>query len=305
MNRIIRWYNQNRQIIWVGIAIVIGVIFLIQALNNYYKNNTKEESSSTDISTTTYNNPNYSVVSGKEINNVTSENSQAIIKNFFDYCNNGKVEEAYNLLSEDCKQKLYPTIQEFKEKYYSRIFTEYKMYNSILWISNGNKNTYRLEIIGDILATGKKEDMPIEDYYTVIKEDENYSLSINNYIEKQEINISKTQENIKIKILNKHIYMDYEIYEIEVENNAQKNIMLNTKENTDSMYIEDENDLKHIAFLNEISEYDLIILKGLKKTYDIKFNRTYKPNIDIQKIVFDDIKIGQATQYLKMELIFN
>ncbi len=302
MNVIIRWYNQNRHIFWLVIATVAGFILILQTLNGFYKNNTKEESSSTNISTTTYNNPNYSVVSKTEINKTTSENSQSIIKSFFDYCNNGKIEEAYNLLSEDCKKELYPNLNIFKENYYNRIFTESKMYNSTLWISNGNKNTYRLEIMGDILATGSKETMPIEEYYTVVYENEEYKLNVSNYIGKEKINISKTQDNITIAILSKQSYIDYEKYEIEVKNGTLVRITLNTKENTDSMYIQDENGLKYVALLNEISEYDLEISRGLTKTYNIKFNRGYKPTINLEKIIFEDIKIGQANELSKIEI---
>ena len=302
MNVIIRWYNQNRHIFWLVIATVAGFILILQTLNGFYKNNTKEESSSTNNSTTTYNNPNYSVVSKTEINKTTSENSQSIIKSFFDYCNNGKIEEAYNLLSEDCKKELYPNLNIFKENYYNRIFTESKMYNSTLWISNGNKNTYRLEIMGDILATGSKETMPIEEYYTVVYENEEYKLNVSNYIGKEEINISKTQDNITIAILSKQSYIDYEKYEIEVKNGTLVRITLNTKENTDSMYIQDENGLKYVALLNEISEYDLEISRGLTKTYNIKFNRGYKPTINLEKIIFEDIKIGQANELSKIEI---
>ena len=302
MNIIIRWYNQNRNIIWITVLTVVGVIALIQTLNGFYKNNTKEESSSTNISTTTYNNPNYSVVSKTEINKTTSENSQSIIKSFFDYCNNGKIEEAYNLLSEDCKKELYPNVNIFREQYYNRIFTESKMYNRTLWISDGNKNTYRLEIIGDILATGNKEAMPIAEYYTVVYENEEYKLNVSNYIGEEEINISKTQDNITIAILSKQSYIDYEKYEIEVKNGTLARITLNTKDNTDSMYIQDENGLKYIAFLNEISEYDLEISRGLTKTYNIKFNRGYKPTINLEKIIFEDIKIGQANELSKIEI---
>ncbi|MBQ2916902.1 MAG: hypothetical protein IJE59_01805 [Clostridia bacterium] len=302
MNSIIRWYNQNRNIIWITVLTIIGVIALIQTLDGFYKNNTKEESSSTNISTTTYNNPNYSVVSKTEINKTTFENSQVIIKNFFDYCNSGKIEQAYNLISQDCKEELYPNVNIFKEKYYNRIFTESKMYNSTLWISNGNKSTYRLEIMGDILATGSKETMPIEEYYTIINENEEYKLNLSNYIGKEEINVSKTQDNITISILSKQSYMDYEKYEIKVSNETQKNIVLNTKQDTDSMYIQDENGLNYIAFLNEISEYDLQVPRGLTKTYNIKFNRGYKPTINIEKMIFEDIKIGQANELSKIEI---
>ena len=302
MNRIVRWYNQNRHIFWIVVAVVAGFILILQTLNNYYKNNTKEESSSTNISTTTYNNQNYSVVSQKEINKNTSQESINVIKNFFNYCNTGKINEAYNLLSIDCKQELYPTVDDFKEDYYNRIFTETKMYNSTLWISSSTRNTYRLEIMGDILATGETEYMPIEDYYTVTNENGEYSLSVSNYIGKEEINISKTQNNVTITILNKKMYMDYEKYEIKVENNTQERLILNTKQNTDSMYIQDKNNLKYIAFLNEISEYDLNILRGANKIYNIKFNRLYKPDIRIKKIVFDNMNVENQKLKIEVEL---
>ena len=58
MNILIRWYNQNRKMLWIVVLTIIGVFALIQVLNSYYKNNTKEKSSSAS-STTTYNAPNY------------------------------------------------------------------------------------------------------------------------------------------------------------------------------------------------------------------------------------------------------
>ncbi len=302
MNKIIRIYNQNRLIIWTAILVIIGVFALVKTLNGYYKNNTKEESSSTNISTTTYSNPNYSVISKTEINEDTSKDSEQLIKSFFDYCNTGKIEEAYNLLSSDCKQELYPNIDSFISNYYNKIFTETKMYNSMLWISNDSKNTYRLEIMGDILATGTKETMPIEDYYTVSYENGNYYLSINRYIGKEEINVSKTQNDITIKILSKGIYSDYEKYEVEVKNGTQNSLTLNTKKNVDSIYVQDENELKYVAFLNEISEYDLDLSRGETKKYDIKFNRSYKPTININKIVFGDINFKGEQRIEQIEI---
>lgn len=302
MNILIRWYNQNRKMLWIAIIVIIGVFGLIHTLNSYYKNNTKEKSSSTGNSTTTYNAPNYSVVSQKEINTTVSENSQAIIKSFFDYCSNNDVQGAYSLLSKECKDELYPNINEFKRKYFDIIFTNKKTYKSKLWISNDNKNTYRIEIYGDLLSTGGKEEMPIEDFYTIIYEDGKYSLSIKGYIGKQNINISKEQEGITVTVLSKQVYMEYEKYKIEVKNNSKEDIMLNTKESTSSMYIEDKNNVKHIAFLNELSNQDLSVLSGFTNEINIRFNRTYKPNISIEKIVFDNIKIGQESKTRKIEI---
>lgn len=300
-NFIVRWYNQNRKLIWTVLLTVVAVIGLIQTLNNYYKNNPKDESSSTN-GTTAFNTKNYSVVTQEKIDETTSKKSINLITQFFDYCNNGQIEYAYNLISIGCKQELYPTIEDFKLKYFNRIFTEQKTFKELLWITTSTRYTYRVEIMADMLATGKKDDMPIEDYYTIIYENGKYKLNISGFIGKEDIKIVKTQNNVKVNIVSKKIYMDYELYEIEVQNNTGTKLILNTKENLQSMYIQDENKLNHIAFLNEIPDSELEILNGLTKTLYIKFNRVYKPTINIEKIVFEDIKNNGKIENIEIEL---
>ncbi len=292
MNKITRWYNQNKRIFWIVLLIIVGSILLTQVLNNYYKNKRKSEGSSTNISTTPYNTNNYSIVTQEKINESISEQSSNLIKEFLDYCNNGKVEEAYNLLSTDCKEELYSTIDEFKTKYYNRIFTEKKSYDSTLWINTNASNTYRIQIMSDLLATGESEYMPIEDYYTIINENEEYKLNISRYIGKQVLGISKTQNDITINVISRKLYMDYEKYEISVQNNTGSKLIFNTKQNSNSIYLQDENELKYIAFLNEITDSELMILNGSNKDITIKFNRGYKPNTNIRNIVFEDISIN-------------
>lgn len=302
MNRIISWYNQNRKIIWIVVLTIIAVIALIQSLNNYYKSNTKDESSSTNNSTTTYNTDNYSVVTQKKINDTTSEKSSDLIKDFFDYCNNGKIEDAYSLLSTDCKEELYPTVDDFKQKYYNTIFTEKRSYDTELWITTSRRNTYRVEIMADLLATGQKEYMPIEDYYTITYEDGEYKLSISNYIGKENINVSKTQNNITVNIVSKKVYKDYEIFEVEVKNNTGSKLIFNTKENANSIYEQDGNELKYIAFLNEIPDSELEISNGFTKILELKFNRGYNPTISIKKVIFQDISINNSEQTQEIEI---
>jgi len=281
--------------IWIVVLTFIGVIALIQTLNNYYKNKAKDESSSTN-STTAYNTNNYSVVTGEKINEEVSQESSNSIKNFFYYCNNEQIEYAYNLLSADCKDELYPKLEDFKTKYYDRIFTEKRSYDEMLWITESRSNTYRLQIYGDLLANGKKDDMPIEDYYTLVYENGAYRLNISGYIGKEILNISKTQNNITVTVVSRKIYKDYEKYEIKVENNTAKKLQFNTKQNTDSIYIQDENNLKYISYINEIGDSEFELIAGQAKTFNIRFNRGYKPTIKIQKIVFGDINGNETIQ---------
>jgi len=107
----------------------------MESWNSNYKKVAKDKSSSTN-SATTYNTTNYSVISKDKIDDNVSEKSVNIIEDFFRLCNEANVEEAYKLLSVDCKEELYPTIQDFITKYYNRIFTEKRSYDSILWIAN-------------------------------------------------------------------------------------------------------------------------------------------------------------------------
>ena len=302
-NFIVRWYNQNRRIIWIVILTIVGVIALIQTLNTYYKNNPEDVNSSTNNSTTTYNANNYSIITQEKTDVNATEKSIDLIGYFFKYCNSGQIEYAYNLLSTECKQELYPTIEEFKTEYYNRIFTEQKSYNSMLWITTSGRHTYRIEITEDLLATGgQKDNMPIEDYYTIVYENGTYKLNINRFVWKEDINTAKTQSNISVNIISKSIYMDYELYEIKVQNNTGSKLIFNTKENTDSIYIQDANELKYIAFLNEIPHSELEISSGSIKTFQIKFNRGYKPNINIQKIVFENINNKGKEETIEIEL---
>ena len=158
--------------------------------------------------------------------------------------------------------------------------------------------------MSDLLATGKKDDMPIEDYYTITVEEGEYKLSINNYIAQEEFYISKTQSNITVNLLYKEIYKDFEIYEIQVINKSGSKLIFNTKENVKSIYLEDENHLKYIALLNEIPDSQLEISNGMTKTLRIKFNRGYNPEINITNIIFEDIRINnnEQTQNISIDL---
>ncbi len=304
MNNIVRWYNKNRKMIWTVILSFVAVIAMIQTFNNYYKNKPKDESSSANGGATTSNKNSYSIVSQEKIDNSVSEESIDLIKDFFENCNSGKIEDAYNLLSTQCKEELYPTTDDFISKYYNKIFTEKKSYETMLWITTLNRHTYRVQIMVDLLSSGQKEYMPIEDYYTIVYEEGKYKLNISNYIGKEDINVYKTQNGITVSIISRKMYIDYETYEIEVQNNTGDKLIFNTKDNTNSIYVQDENKLKYIAFLNEVPDNELEILNGITKTLEIRFNRGYKPTIDIQKIIFEDIKINseQETQKIEIEL---
>lgn len=298
MNRLIKFYNQNRYIIWMAVLIIIAIIALIQILNNFalkrsgIKNNIDQNANSTNTI-----NKNYSVITGKEIKEEVSQ----IIDEFINYCNNQEVEKAYGLLSDECIKTLYPTLEDFTQKYYQKLFINKKTYLYQSWISYDNKYTYKVDFLDDMLATGTASNSSIIDYYTVVKNNQNYKLNINKFIGITDINKTETKNNITINVNRKKVFMDYETYEIEIKNNSEKEIMLDSLQDTDTVYVENDNKQQYYWTSHEILEEDITIKRAQGKKIDIKFNKEYKPSKEAKKIVFSKIMLNTLDS-LKIEI---
>ena len=219
MNRFIRWYNKNRKMFWLIVVIAIIISSLPRILNEYAKD--KKDVSSSIVNTTTSNNEDFAIITGEEVKEEIRKENKNIINDFVEFCNSGDIEKAYQLLSEECKEKLYPTIEEFEENYYNKIFDNIKTYSIQSWITEGNYYTYKVNLKEDILSTGKANKESIEEYYTIVEGSEEDKLNINNYIGNIPVNKNMEEDKIKIDIISKDVFMEYEIYNIKVINKTR------------------------------------------------------------------------------------
>lgn len=297
MNKLIRFYNQNRHMVWVVILSIAAVIALIQLLDNfaYEQNIAKQNNSTTNKSNINYN---YSVITEKEVKSNVAE----IIEAFLENCNNGQVEEAYKMLSDECKAILYPSIEDFKEKYYNKIFSEKKSYIYQAWITQNDTYTYRIDFTEDMLATGKPAKTSIIDYYTIVKNNNENKLNINKFVGIEDINKEITKNNILINVKRKKIFMDYEIYDIKVLNNTQDTILLDDMKSTDNIYVEDDNEEKYFWYNNEVIESDIKIKRGYEQELSIKINKGYNTSNKTKKIVFENIVLDNKSIKISIEI---
>lgn len=83
--------------------------------------------------------------------------------------------------------------------------------------------------------------------------------------------------------------MDYEIYTIEVTNNTDNTILLDTKTKQKSAYITSTSGTTYSAFMYELEDVYLTVASNVTKTISIKFNKIYSPNIKIEEMTFTDI----------------
>lgn len=282
LNQLIRYYNQNRKRVWLAIGVVVFAIALLQVLNFLAKKNNNTGVNSSTNDTAIYQ-PDKSLVTGGTVSKKTYEKQSTLIDNFIENCNEGKVEDAYSLISDDCKNILYPSLESFINNYYKQVFTEKRDYS----IENWAGSTYRVNMTHDLLATGKSNEGTVtRDYYTIVEENGESKLNINNFIGLEELNKEKKDEHLQVKVLTREKYMDYEIYSINVKNVSDKNIVLDSQEEQDTIYIKDNNDMKHSAYSSELTSSMLSIDPQISTTLKIKFANPYIQGRRIESLTF-------------------
>ena len=274
MYKLISWYNQNRRKFW-RIVVTIFIVILIAWRLMYTttnRNTGREISQSPKVDTSNLNSitleSDKSAITGKR---TTIEQSDIeTIDKFFSYCNSGKIQEAYNLISDDCKNEMYSEIKIFQEAYFKPIFGNGKRN---ITIENWTGKIYLVTLNEDFLATGRySNDNTLQDYVTAVKDNEgNLKLNINNYVGRTIYEKTSSAKNLEIKLLRKDTYMDYETYTFEIKNNSNYITLLgNIQDDENVSYLVDKNDLKYNAYVHELAEPQMEILGKQIKNITIK-----------------------------------
>jgi len=282
-------------LILFGIAFIASIIISTISMMDLYITSNYEDSTIREQQKT--------IIYGENIKEEEYISDEEIIDKFIQYCNKGKTKEAYELISEDCKEVYYSSEKEFKELYLEHIFYNQRIYELQSWISNKDNNTYKIKLMNDLFDRGEYNNSSfIEDYYTVITKDNERKISINKFIEKEEINKSKEDDGINIKVTEKEVYMEYEIYTIEVSNDSENDIYLDTKETTSATYLLDTNNVRYSSYIHELVENDLLIKSKQNKKINIKFNKMYNPDVEIASMEFNDISEENQTMNTSIKL---
>lgn len=280
-------FRNRYKILGVIVAIIL-ILSLIRELNEMAKQANQKENSKNIVEEVSDYKPQQTMISGGNVSNTAQEENTKIMDEFIDLCNKKEIEKAYNLLTDECKEEMFDSnIQNFKKNYIEKIFTVDRTYNMQSWI-NGENQTYKVKILEDVMSTGKIGET-VEEYYTIVKKDGKSKLNINSYVEKKLINQKITKDNIIIEILEKNIFMEYEIYKIKVQNNTNNTILLDTQTKEKSAYITGSNGATYSAFMYEIDEIYLTIQPRIYREINVKFNKIYNPSIKTRQMTFTDI----------------
>lgn len=299
MNRFIRYWNQNRVRIIITILIIAFIIILIQTINyilGQAQDNETGNRENTTIEDTSR--PSESVISGEEIPEETTDTNVNIIQEFVDNCNTGNYENAYGLLTQDCKEEVFTTLDDFVNSYVNAVFNTKKTYQLELWYHSTNTYTYRILYMEDnILQTGSVNNTNnIEDYITIEQTNGETGININGFIEKLEVNNTQTINGIQITINTRARYRSTEKYNITIMNTTDKIITLSDGSNGNDICLVDNNDTEYDCILSEIPVEYLQLAPGERRTLEIRFYKMYNPYRRIRRMSFKNI-ITDKEQY--------
>lgn len=289
-----RFYNQNRKAIWRIILIIAFAIIILQVLNGFAKNRNNEKitelnTNNVNKNATTLNGviSKKSSITGETIDNNKLKADSDIIDEFILNCNNKDINKAYDLLSNDCKNEVFPTIDDFNRIYYQEVFKNGEIIHTI---ENWNDNIYKVNMNENMLSTGiVNDDNQKQDYITIVKENGEKKLNINGFIEKRAINKQKENNGIIVKVLDENVYIDYITYNFEITNTTSLDIMMDSLNGSNTMYIEDNNDMKHLAYVQELSSGELFVGSKSSTKVKVKYYSKYNSTRIIDKIYFSKI----------------
>lgn len=291
MHNLRRFYYNNKSKIWKVVLIIAFILGIIQLLDNMASKN-KQQNEYIEFDAEIYKddeNKTYitdkSAIGGSVVTESDANKINQTISKFLQYCKNSNIQEAYNMLSNTCKENEYNTIEKFQNKYIKNKFTKDDVFEIQSWMGN----TYKVSISKDMLSTGEINSTKKIDYITIVKEENGEKININSYIKHKNINKQIAQNDIEITVIDKNVYMDYEIYKFKIKNLSNKTIKMDSLKKAGTMYIQDLDNITYNAYAHEIFENDIEIKSNQEIYISIKYACRYSTNINISKIVFKNI----------------
>lgn len=287
--KLFRKYNQNRKTIWTILIFIAFFVILLQAIfgliranrdrkqqqliNNYYQSQAQNNTQGNSNHENNQNNTNNQTIVQAPDKITTSSSAEDVINYFVNLCNEAKIEEAYQMVSTDCKSVLFPTIQYFKNNYYDKVFTQKR--NVKIQSSMYGANVYAVTYTNDLLTSGGyNSSNAIQDYIYVIKENNEAKVSLNQFLKIEEINKTGSNNNISVRAIRKKVYTNYEEYQIQITNNTQEKIYVTPDEK--KVYMLDENNTKYTSSIDELQNGETLIEPNKSSIIELRFQKTWR-----------------------------
>mgnify|MGYP000031733044 CR=1 FL=1 len=241
---------------------------------------------------TTYDPHNPIIDTGENVSNKNQEKIEEVIAQYIEYCNQKQYQEAYSMIKPECREFVYPTLEDFKS-YVDYVFKTPKIYNIQNYSNKNGKYFYRVRILDDILATGLTDTDTVEyfeDKFVLEEENGQIVMSVKEFIDCQDLEKVYEDKYMKVVVIRKLTTFEEEIYTLEITNRTNNVLVISddTYEPEITLSIKDGE-----TNMTEEGDYTIILQPNVKRTYEITFTNFYDEGKEGQKINFKKVRILQ------------
>ena len=275
-----RFFKKYGRIILIALVIWL-IIFLI---NQYLKRLPKKNSM-----INTYNPDSPIIDDGGSVPTRYRENINQTVEEYFNYCNSKNYEQAYNILTDQCKEYLYDNELSLFQEYVDSIFTQNKIYNLQNYSNIDGIYVYDLIILDDIESTGTTEGYePYKEKIALRKEGNEFKISNQGYIESKTYNKFAEDENLKVTIKSKDVSYRREGYNVTITNKTDKYLVLvdNTLSTEITLNLGDQK-RGTVNYANA----SLVLNPGETRNEVFIFDKFYDDQKDPTEICIEDVRI--------------
>lgn len=279
--KIKNFFRRNRKMIIFALVIWLLVILV----NNFLKNTELKV-----FERTSYSEHEAIMSTGQDVPEKLKQPINETIDKYFNYCNNKQYEEAYKMVSDECKSIYFPTLEDYKE-YIDIVFDENKIYYLQNFSNYEDTYIYRMRIMEDLMATGLTGKKYLYFYEEKIalkeKEDGTVSLSLRQFIDSKILEEVYEDDYVKIWIDSKDVFYEEEHYNIKVKNKTSNTVVLadSQEKNEILLSVGSENRMTNNDNLN------VVIYPNETKEYIIKFTKFFDEEYVAKGIIFNAVRI--------------
>ena len=213
------------------------------------------------------------------------------VEEYIGYCNEKEYEKAYNMINEDCKKNVYPTLDSFKG-YVDYVFSQKRLYSLKNYSNTEETYLYRLRIFEDIMATGLTYSSAFRYFEEIIsftEKDGKLLLSLQEYIGSEELSSVYDDQYMRIMVTDKIVKYDSETYVLKLKNKTEYTIVISDQiAEGDILLVTKNGEIERTIDENWST---ILLPAGVERTATITFPKFYDKDIESTGLKFNDIRV--------------
>ena len=235
-------------------------------------------------------NPDVAIITDDELPVSYTEQIKKTMDEYIKHCNNKEYQEAYDMLSDDCKAYLYTNSILVFESYVDRLFATPKIYNYQLFSNFDNYYIYDVTVLDDIGATGTSGNYdPYTEKYTFTrKKDGTFKISTNDFIKTTDINLQVENDDMIVKLLNLNQSYNKSEYMLTIINRTDDFIVISDNTIGKEVTLNINGDKRTAT---NLTGGEIVLKPGETETYSLIFDKFFDDGKEASEINFNSVRL--------------